>query len=352
MADDDNLLQFLDDDLRAEYEQFCRYGPASAVMRDIILEKQRKRQARREMTPVQRRRDLARETLKADMLKDADRYHIHSVLAMCGLPYRRPEDGTTEYLQRYGKNSLVVSAGRLQDPESGQMVRPGLPYGPKARLMMLHICTEALRSGSPEIHVGDSMSAFIKELGFPVSGGKNGTISLFKEQINRLAAAHMTIGLWDGEHGITLNSKPIEEFSIWFPKDPNQRVLWPSRLVLEHKFFTSLKRHALPVDIRVLRTFANSARQIDIIFWLAYRLKQVNRPYLLSWETLRDQFGSEIAQGFKFKQSFKADFAAISEVFPKLPAKLGEKGLQLFPADPEDLFVQPKKAVPKQLRKV
>ena len=251
MPDDDNLLQFLDDDLRAELEQWGKHGPGAGVMRDIILEKQRKRQARREMTPVQRRRDIARETLKADMLKDADRYHIHSVLAMCGLPYRRPDDGAVEYIQRYGKNSLVVTAGRLQDPESGQMVRPGLPYGPKARLMMLHICTEALRSGSPEIHVGDSMSAFIRELGFPVSGGKNGTISLFKEQINRLAAAHMTIGLWDGEHGLTLNSKPIEEFSIWFPKNPNQRVLWPSRLVLEDKFFKSLKRHALPVDIRV-----------------------------------------------------------------------------------------------------
>lgn len=351
MPDDDNLLQFLDDDLWAELEEF-KHGPGANIMRDIILEKQRKRQARREMTPVKRRRDIARETLKADLLKDADRYHIHSVLAMCGLPYRRPDDGAVEYIQRYGKNSLVVTAGRLQDPESGLMVRPGLPYGPKARLMMLHICTEALRSGSPEIHVGDSMSAFIKDLGFPVSGGKNGTINLFKEQINRLAAAHMTLGLWDGEVGHTLNSKPIEEFSIWFPKDPNQRVLWPSRLVLEQKFFLSLKRHALPVDIRVLRTFANSARQIDIILWLAYRLKQVNRPYLLTWDTLRDQFGSDIAQAFKFKQSFKADFAAINEVFPKLPAKLGEKGLQLFPADPKDLFVQPKQAKPKQIRKI
>ena len=85
MPDDDNLLQFLDDDLRAELEQWGRHGPGAGVMRDIILEKQRKRQARREMTPVRRRRDIARETLKADMLRDADRYHIHSVLAMCGL---------------------------------------------------------------------------------------------------------------------------------------------------------------------------------------------------------------------------------------------------------------------------
>ena len=97
------------------------------------------------------------------------------------------------------------------------------------------------------------------------------------------------------------------------------------------------------MDLRALRSFANSARQIDIILWLAYRLKTVKRPYLISWDLLRDQFGSDVAQGYKFKQSFKADFAAMSEVFPKLPAKLGKQGIRLFPANPEDLFVPPKR---------
>ena len=124
MPDDDNLIEFLDDDLRAELEQY-KSGPGASVMRGIILEKQRKRQARREMTPVQRRRDMARDALQADVLKDADRYHIHSVLAMCGLPYRRPDDGAVEYIQRYGRNSLVVTAGRLQDPESRPDGAPG-----------------------------------------------------------------------------------------------------------------------------------------------------------------------------------------------------------------------------------
>lgn len=118
MKDDATLLEFLDDDLRTELDRY-KAGPGADTMRRIILEKQRKRQARKEMTPVQRRRDVARETIQADMLKDADRYHIHSVLAMCGLPYRRPEEGEYEYIQRYGRNSLVVTAGRLQDPEFG-----------------------------------------------------------------------------------------------------------------------------------------------------------------------------------------------------------------------------------------
>ena len=50
---------------------------------------------------------------------------------------------------------------------------------------MLHICTEALRQNSNVIRVADSLSAFIRDLGYEVSGGRNGTVGLFKEQMTR-----------------------------------------------------------------------------------------------------------------------------------------------------------------------
>ena len=82
-----------------------KHGPGASVCAGSSSRSSASARRGREMTPVQRRRDMARETLKADMLKDADRYHIHSVLAMCGLPYRRPEDGAYEYIQRYGRTA-------------------------------------------------------------------------------------------------------------------------------------------------------------------------------------------------------------------------------------------------------
>ena len=39
----------------------------------------------------------------------------------------------------------------------------------------------------PVIPVGDSMSAFMKDLGLKVTGGKQGTVGRFKDQLNRLA---------------------------------------------------------------------------------------------------------------------------------------------------------------------
>jgi hypothetical protein len=40
------------------------------------------------------------------------------------------------------------------------MEMQGLPYGPKARLLLLHLCTEAVRQRSP---VGDALRLAIRQ---------------------------------------------------------------------------------------------------------------------------------------------------------------------------------------------
>lgn len=319
-------------------------------MRDMLakalkaeqVERNETAERRNAMTPVARRIDRVREQVMAEPLMDADRHHIHSVIALCGLPYRRPKDDREDVVRAYGRSSLVVQAGYLKDPKSGDMVRQGVPYGPKARLLMLHICTMAIRQNSATIDVGDSMSAFIRDLGFAVTGGKRGTITQFKEQLNRLAASRIQLGLWNGDQSRTINSQPIESFDLWLPREPNQRILWNSTLTLDGEFFKSLKEHALPVDIRTLRAFSHSARQIDIILWLSYRLPTVNRPYRLAWSVLAEQFGRDVKTFRRFKQDFADDLRQVQEAFPKLNIKLTENGLLMKPSAAEQLFIPQK----------
>ncbi len=98
----------------------------------------------------------------------------------------------------------------------------------------------------------------------------------------------------------------------------------------------------MPIDIRTLKAFSHSARQIDIILWLSYRLRTVDRSYPISWKALKEQFGRDIQLERKFRHTFLNDLKAIREVFPKLPVQTTEKGLMLFPSAPETLFVPPK----------
>src|SRR5829696_4552802 len=103
--------EVVDADLLAELEK-ARGGPAfdtyARHLAHVQHERNTKAARRRDMTQIQRRRDEIREFVAKVSLGDADRYHIHSVIALCGLPYRRPLDEQADYVREYGRNSLVV----------------------------------------------------------------------------------------------------------------------------------------------------------------------------------------------------------------------------------------------------
>jgi hypothetical protein len=378
-------LDGLDDDLR---EQALK-ALAHPDLRDYALAHYKSAQEDRNkemaiaqtLTPIERRRRKASQAIATQQLLPPDIHHVHSVLGLCALPYqmhvKRDEQGQRifnetpvlgkdgkpkqnksgeithkrefvelhDYEVRYGRSSLKIEAGSLMDPKTGEWVKYGIPYGTKARLLQLHICTRALRNNSPIVEIEDSMSAFMASMGFDVTGGATGTIGMFKEQLNRLAACSMRIGLWDGEsRAKTVSVNPIKSFEVWFPHNKDQRVLWPSQIELHQEFFDSLKKHALPIDIRSISAVSNSARQMDILIWLSYRVSNLQESYFLHWNAVKEQFcQSPIAPMTEFKRDFKKDLSSIESVFEKsLPLKVTEEGLVLLPCDPEFLFVPPK----------
>jgi hypothetical protein len=340
-----------DEDLKAELEA-ARGGFLFAVIVEHIAHRQalrdaerteasRAEEARARMGRDQRRRDAVRAVIETEPVGPENIQHIHSVLALCGLPYRDPGD-TREFFREYGRNTLSILAGRIKNPATGQMELQGLPYGPKARLVLLHLCTEAVRQRSPTIEVADSLSGFMREMGFAVTGGERGTIRQFKEQLNRLAACTLQIGLWDGQsRSSTLTMPPFRKLDLW-RVEGQDGVAWSKTVQFHQDFYDNLVKHALPVDIRAARAFSGSARKLDLLFWTGYRLRALQRPLRLSWDTLHKQFGGDNGSLRSFRQAFKADVAHLREVFPKLPLSLDEAGLQLLPTDPSALLVPPK----------
>lgn len=343
--------QIRDADLRDELEA-ARGGFLFKQIVEHILFRQQERDARLASQNVQkyhrdtmgrdqRRRDAVREVIENEPTGPENLQHIHSVLALCGLPYRDPGP-IRDVLREYGRNSLSLTAGRLKNPRTGEMEQQGLPYGPKARLVLLHLCTEAVRQRSPVIAVADSLSGFMREMGFAVTGGERGTIGAFKEQLNRLAACSMQIGLWDGkESASTLTVPPFRRLDLWRPQGSGE-VVWQREIEFHQDFYESLIKHALPVDIRAARAFSGSARKLDLLFWAGYRLRALQRPLRLTWDNLHKQFGADNASQRSFRQAFKADLAGVLEVFPRLPISLDDRGMMLNPADSSALLVPPK----------
>jgi hypothetical protein len=342
-----------DTDLKAELEAI-KGSFLYDVQVSLIVEKQRKRDkdtaARTALAALPRSKRLRVKTavaLSTTPVGLADMRHIHSVLAIASLPYRRLPPGTQHFARKQGRMAIDVAAGRLRDPV-GNLVEQPIPFGPKARLILMHLCSEAIRQKSPTIDLAETFTAFVRDLGFPDSGGKRGTLTAFKEQLNALAACTMQVSVWTGDRVRNERIVPIRSMELWLATDPHQKSLWPSTLTFSLDFYESLKQHALPLNINAVRAFAGSARKLDLYFWLGYRMANLDKPLAISWDALTQQFGEGYAVPRQFRAAFSQDLADMKDVFPTLPTTLTTKGLLLSPAKHDVLALRTPKVGKKQ----
>jgi hypothetical protein len=228
----------------------------------------------------------------------------HSVLCQTFLPYRNPGDDVLYWQHQQGNVSLAVQATRAFDPTSNDMAFIGLPYGTKARLILAHINSQAIKTGDKMLHIEDSLSAFIKSLGLNTDGR---TIAEVKEQLRRLTTSLISLGYTDGERSMQVNFQIVKAFDMNFEKDNNKRVIWNSTIQLTDDYFNSLANHAIPLDERALAALSNNAMALDIYAWLAQRLHRIPQgtPQFVSWQNLREQFGRGYNDMKSFKQVFR-----------------------------------------------
>ena len=324
-----------DADLLAELEA-ARGSFGFEFRARALADQQRERDRLAALGRERRRRVLVRRDLEETKPVLDDMRHIHSVLAICGLPYRRLPPDVRDFERKQGNMALDVSAGFLRDPDGNKILQP-VPFGPKARLILMHLCSEAIRQKSATIDIADTFTGFVRDLGFPDSGGKRGPLTAFKEQLNALSACTMRMSVWTGERVRTRTITPIEEIDLWLAANPDQRSLWPSTVTFSPSMYESLKRHALPVNVKAVRAFAGSARKLDLYFWLGYRMHNIDRELVISWQALAEQFGDGYTRDRAFKHDFDQALADIKDVFPKLPVTLDENGIRLLPADADAL---------------
>ena len=250
----------------------------------------------------------------------------HTVLCQTCLPYRNPGDDVRVWDRQNGRISLRIRAGEALHPERG-WVDVGLPYGPKPRLILSYLNTQALVRQSPDIEVEESLTAFARRIGLDANGRDLRTI---KDQLARLAAADLRFGVpTSSDTAKTFKGQIVTEFDLWFAKDDRQRVLWPTIVRLDPAYFESLMAHAVPLDERALGALSHSAMALDMYAWLAQRLHRIHprEEAFIPWASLRDQFGFGYANMRKFKQVFRTALDQVLAVYPAARVSLDRRGM-------------------------
>jgi hypothetical protein len=254
-------------------------------------------------------------------------YFQHSVFCQTSMPYRDPGDETREWERTQGRASLFIQAGTVKHPRTGERIRLGLPFGPKPRLILAYLNTQALRTGNRVIEVEDSLTAFVKRLKLSNDGR---SIRVVKDQLVRLLRANISIDFIAGEEvTIPANIKISSRFELWFPKDERQRVLWPTTMELSLDYFENLQKHAVPLDETALLALSHSAMGLDIYSWLAQRLHRVDprKPQLIPWTSIKEQFGWHYGAMFKFKQVFRHTLDQVRMEYRGARVELDGKGM-------------------------
>lgn len=267
----------------------------------------------------------------------------HTVLCQTCLPFRDPGDEIRTWERLNGNVHLEVNAGKAMHPEQGRLVQLGLPFGPKARMILMHINQQALKQKTPEIEIQDSLSKFVRRTLNLDPKGRN--MRIVKDQLGRLSAASITLGLVRDGHALTVNSHIVTAFDIWFPKDERQRILWPSTIRLSLDYYESLKAHAVPLDEDHIARLSHSALALDIYAWLANRLHRIpaNQPARVSWVALHGQFGQGYARIDHFRAAFRVALKEVLTLYKtarldlhqeRKPARVYSQGGQLIMREP------------------
>jgi hypothetical protein len=252
----------------------------------------------------------------------------HTVLCQVSLPYHDPGDDIRRWQRGQGAVRLEVEAGRAYHPRVEDYVDVGLPFGPKPRLVLAFLNSYALRHHTPEIDVGNSLTKFVKDIGLCLDGR---SIRMVKDQLARLSAAEIRMAFVSEKHVHQVNTHVVGEFDLWFPKDERQRVLWPSTVVLDPRYYDSLTEHAVPLDRSAIGRLADSAVALDMYAWLAQRLYRISydKPAFIAWPALKAQFGAGYARIRKFRERFEHTLRRVLDEYRTARVEVDDRGMTL-----------------------
>ena len=259
---------------------------------------------------------------------DADLGFIGRTMALCSLPRTNPGN-RLQYKRKNGPYTLIMSVtGNYK-----------LPYGNLPRLLMAWLSTEAVRTQSRVLVLGDSLAEFMRTLGIYNSGGQPQT--RLRNQMDRLFNASVRLTYEDERGAASVSSLVADRTEFWWDeRKPDEYSLWDSKIELGEKLFNEIINRPVPLNMNILAALKRSALGLDLYLWLVYRTFPLRAPLWLSWPTLYRQFGVDPAKASDqftvrdFRTDSLRELKKIKLAWPELNYATAKGVLILYPSKP------------------
>jgi len=269
--------------------------------------------------------------ITADVLADeTQRIGItYAGFCLTSLPHKRLPDNQT-WKKPGNAVTLLIEPGRQL--VNDQEILHGVPYGAHARMILLYLQTQAMRTKSPHIELGRSMRNWMERMGISYGGN---TVRALRDQAARLSSCSLKF-FWanDSARGFQRAAIIKRGLSFLVQQDARQGALWEDEVVLDPDFYQALQDHPVPLRDAAIRALKERSLSLDLYVWLAYRLHALKDDTGVSWTALQVQFGTPGQKPWHFRQGFLEAFAAALAAYPEARVGLSETGIVLHQSRP------------------
>ena len=249
----------------------------------------------------------------------------HAGFAMAALPHKKTMDAVWE--RDGGPIKLLVESGLDINKQA-----VGIPYGCIARMILLYLQTQAVKTRSRDVELGASMNAWLTAKNISVGGN---TYKIVREQSRRISRCRLTFFRRSGNAELVSNGAFVRDAILPIDPDSTQPQLWQDSVRLDEGFYQSLIDHPLPLREAAIRQISSRSLAIDLYVWLAYRLHVLTTPIDVSWPALKSQFGHEYSAVRFFRRDFQPPLKLALSVYPEARVEMDDrKGLTLYPSPP------------------
>jgi len=276
-----------------------------------------------------------------DVIETAARYmgdedsglgFIYSGWAQCALPHRRLADDQPWQIASE-RIRLVVQPGLRPIGHEGVLESVGVPFGAHARLILLFLQTEALRTGSREIELGASLRKWMARLGIQPGGSAFRSV---REQAERISRCRLTFHIQaGGGRTSALVNQSVVDRALFIEEDTRgQGRLSLEVAKLSEGYFEQLTKHPVPLEEAAIKALSNNSAAMDAYIWLAYRLRVLSSDKLVTWKALKAQFGTSYKELYHFKSKWPRVIELALAVYPEAKVDFRNEGLVLKPSRP------------------
>lgn len=257
--------------------------------------------------------NLAGELVENPFNPAKDLSFMSRLLVMVNLPYKDPGKDVLGWWRRNGKVTLDVVPGR----DEGKSI--GIPYGSYPRLILAYLITQAVKTRSPVINLGNSFREFLNLIGIDDGGHQYRQL---KKQLERTFAASFSWKYSNEQMQSRTNIQVSHQSQLWWnPKSPNQLSFFNSHVELNIYFFNEIIRNPVPIDLRVLKGLKNSPLGLDLYMFLSWRTFGLKEPVFISWKNLHSQLGGQYRDIKIFARDCRRHLKTVQAIWPELNVK-------------------------------